>query len=89
MIVIDYKGTIYDDAKFTKTFNSFNKIFNNHVFIEYESYNQNVFENVSIVPQSDVEDKTFLLVDRKIMDSKYINLIFKFRNTTYVVPLKG
>ena len=89
MLVLSYKGTMFDSAKFTKTFNTYNKIFNAYAYIEYENYNKNVYEKVSIVPQSNVEDKAFLLVDRAIKDSKYINLIFKFRNTTYVLPLKG
>ena len=89
MLVIDYKGTMFDSAKFTKTFNTYNKVFNNFAYIEYDNYNKNEYEKVSIVPNSDVEDKIFLLVDRALMNSKYINLIFRFRNHTYVVPLKG
>ena len=89
MIVLDYKALMLDSAKFTKTFNTYNKIFNAYTYIEYESYNKKVHEKISTVPNGDIEDKAFLLVDRSIKDSKYINLIFKFRNTTYVLPLKA
>ena len=89
MLVIDYKGTIHEDAKFTKTFNTYNKVFTNYTYLEYSLYNKRMFEKVEIVPQSDVEDKLFFLVDRKLIESDYINLTFKFRNNTYVLSLKG
>ena len=89
MLVVDFKGKIHEDAKFTKTLNTYNKVFSNYTYLEYSVYNTRMFEKVEIVPQSDVEDKLFFLVDRKILESNYINLTFQFRNNTYVIALKG
>lgn len=88
MLVIDYKGTIYDTAKFTKTFDTYNKIFENYATIQYTIYNKEYKEKASIVPQSDVEGKIFLQVDRKIYNASHITISFAFRNDHYNIPLK-
>ena len=88
MMIVDYKSTMYDDAVFTQSFNTNNKVLSNYAYVEYILNNRIYFEKVNIVPNSDIEDKAFFLVDRRILEATSIKLHFKFRNNSYVVPLK-
>lgn len=89
MLVIDYDANKYDDAKFVQTFNTYNKILSNYAYVEYVLNSRIYTDKVTVVPNSNVEDKGFFLVDRKILDASSIKLFFRFRNNTYVVALKG
>ena len=89
MLILDIKGTMYDDANFTKTFNTYNKIFANYVELNYTLLNKDYSENINIVPLSDVDGKIFVAVDRRIAKAERIKIIFHFRNETYEIPLKG
>jgi len=89
MLAIDIDGMMYDEAKFTKTFTTYNSIFEGFAYIDYIEKNREYTERVNIVPLSNVEGKVFLLIDRRLLNADKINLIFKFRNNTYVVPLKA
>lgn len=89
MLILDIKGTMYDDAMFTKTFNTYNKIFANYVELSYVLLNKEYVEPINIVPLSDVDGKIFIAVDRRIHRAEKIKLKFYFRNETYEVPLKG
>ena len=89
MLVVGYNANKYDDAKFVQTFNTYNKILSNYAYVEYVLNGRIYTDKVTIVPNSNVEDKAFFLVDRKILDASAIKLFFKFRNNTYIVQLKG
>lgn len=88
MLVVDYSGTIYEDANFTKTFNTYNKIFENYVNVNYSIYNKDYQEKAKVVVDSYVDGKVFLVVDRRIYDASSISLEFNFRNDKFIVPLK-
>ena len=88
MLVIDFDGQIYEDAKFTQTFNDYSKIFIGYGTVEYQSANRIYSEKISLATNEKIEDKMFILVDNKIKDSKKISLHFKFRNTVYTIYLK-
>lgn len=87
MLVIDYKGIMYDDAIFTKTFNTYNKIFENYAIVSYTLYNKSYSSKVNVVSNSDVDGKIFINVDRRIMNATKISLLFNFRDQTFEVPL--
>lgn len=87
MLVIDYNGTMYDDANFTKVFNSYNKIFENFCTINYVIFNKNYKIKAKVVANSDVDGKIFVTIDRKLINATYISLSFDFRDITYDVPL--
>ena len=89
MLVLSYEATMFEDAIFTKTFNTYNKVFTNYAFLEYVVEGRVYDERVSLVPQSEIQDKAFVLVNRRILNASRISLIFKFRNTTYIVALKN
>ena len=89
MMVVSYDAVMYADAKFTKTFNSYNKVFANYAFLEYIYQGRIYDEKLNLVPQSEVQEKAFIIVNRRILNATRINLIFKFRNNTYNVALKG
>ena len=88
MMVVDYNANKYDDAQFVKTFNTYNKILSNYAYVEYVLNGRTYTEKVNVVPNSDVEDKAFFLIDRKVLDASSLKLFFKFRNNTYIIPLK-
>ena len=89
MLALDIDGLMYDEAKFTKTFTTYNSIFEGFAYINYIENNREYTEKVSIVPLSNVENKVFLLIDRRLLNADSINLIFRFRNNKYIVPLKA
>lgn len=88
MLVIDYNANMYDDAKFVQTFTTYNKILTNYAYVEYVLNGRLYTEKVEIVPNSNVDDKAFFLVDRKILEASNIKIFFRFRNNTYNVVLK-
>lgn len=88
MLVVNYNGTIYDDANFTKTFNTYNKIFANYVTVVYNIGNKEYRDPVTIVSMSDVDGKVFIEIDRRIMNASSISLHFDFRNEKFDVALK-
>ena len=89
LIILDIDGTIYEDAKFTKYFNNYNKIFADFAYLEYQ-YNSRIYiEKATIYPGASITDKIFILADNKIKDAKKLTLFFKFRNNTYSIDLKG
>ena len=87
MLVIDYKGTMYEDAKFTKTFNTYNKLFENYCTIKYTVFNKDYSIKANVVANSDVEGKIFITMDRKLVNASKISLVFDFRDNKYEVPL--
>lgn len=87
MLVIDYKGTVYEDANFTKTFNSYNKIFESYCMISYVLFNKGYSTQAKVVTNSDVEGKVFIVMDRKLVNASEITLYFNFRDNRYEVPL--
>ena len=89
MLVISFDATMFEEAKFTKTFNTYNKVFTGYGFLEYVVDGRVYDERIQLVPQSEIQDKAFILVNRRILNASKISLIFKFRNTTYVVALKN
>lgn len=89
MLVVNYTGIMYDDANFTKTFNTYNKIFSNYATVIYKIGSKEYKEPVNIVAMSDVDGKVFIEIDRRIMNATNISLYFDFRNEKYEVPLKA
>ncbi|MCH5166778.1 MAG: hypothetical protein J1F35_02690 [Erysipelotrichales bacterium] len=87
MLVIDYRGTMYDDAIFTRTFNTYNKVFENYCTVSYEVFNKGYSIKANVVANSDVDGKIFVVMDRKLMSASEITLYFNFRDTTYEIPL--
>lgn len=88
MLVVNYTGVMYDDANFTKTFNTYNKIFTNYATVVYQIGNKEYRESVSVVALSDVDGKVFIEMDRRILNATSISLYFDFRNEKYEVVLK-
>lgn len=89
MLIIDFKGMMYDDANFTKTFNTYNKVFANYVSVIYKIGNKEYNETANIVSMSDVDGKVFIEVDRRITNASSISLHFDFRNEKFNVALKS
>lgn len=89
LLVLDYKGTIYDDAKFTKNIIDYNDIFSKFCYIQYQYANRIYTERVTVFPGTNINDKMFLLVDNKVKTSNKVTIYFKFRNNTYSIDLKG
>lgn len=89
MLVIDYKGTMYDDAKFTKTFNTYNKIFENYCTVKYKVFNREYSVKAKVVANSDVEGKIFITMERNLVNASSISLLFEFRDNKFEVPLLG
>lgn len=87
MLVLDYKGTMYDDAKFTKTFNTYNKIFENYCTVKYKVFNRDYSIKANVVANSDVEGKIFITMDRNLVNASSISLLFEFRDNKFEVPL--
>lgn len=87
MLVIDYKGTMYDDAKFTQTFNTYNKIFENYCTIKYRVYNRDYSLKANVVANSDVDGKIFITMERNLVNASSISLVFEFRDNKFEVPL--
>ena len=88
MLVLDVDDGIYEDAKFSLTFNSLARIVSNYAYISYIESNREYVEKVSLVPQANVEGKVFLLVDRRVLKASNLKLMLKFRNDTYIINLK-
>lgn len=88
MMVVDFKGSFYEDSNFTKVFNTYNKIFANYAYLRYKVYSNEYYDKVEMLMDYDVSGKVFIRVDRRIMNASQISLEFKFRNNTYVVELK-
>lgn len=89
MLEIDYDSTLYEDNKFRKTLNTYNKIFEHYLVINYEILGRKYSTNAKTIAKSDVDNKLFVLVDRKITNATDINLEFNFRNDVYNVTLLG
>lgn len=87
MLVVDYKGTMYEDAKFTQTFNTYNKIFENYCTVKYRVYNRDYSMNASVVANSDVDGKIFITMERNLVNASSIYLLFDFRDNKYEIPL--
>ena len=88
MLVIDYEGIIDEDAEFLKNLNTYRKIFDAFTYIRYTHNNILYLEKIDMVPTGEVDDKVFALVDRRIITATNIEIIFYFRNNTYVIKLK-
>lgn len=88
MLIIDYDGIIGDNNNFVKQFNSYNKIFENYGYVEYEVYNTNYREKIDVVPNSDIPGKIFASVPRRLLKASIIDVVFNFRNNEYRVKLK-
>ena len=89
MLEIDYDSTLYEDNKFSKTLNTYNKIFEHYLVVNYEILGRKYSTNAKTIAKSDVDNKLFVLVDRKITNATDINLEFNFRNDVYNVTLLG
>ncbi len=89
MLVVDFNGMMHDDANFTKTFNTYNKVFANYVSVLYKIGNKEYNEPANIVSMSDVDGKVFIEIDRRIMNASSISLHFDFRNEKFNVALKA
>lgn len=89
MLVVSIDSIESDNAVFTKTFNTTNKIFSNFCFISYRIGNKKYSTKAKIVSGSNVDDKVFINIDRKIYKASDISLIFRFRDQTFTVPLKN
>lgn len=87
MLVIDYDGTIYDNNQFYETLNSYNKIFENYLTVNYHILDREYSSPAKIVAKSNVDNKLFIIIDRKITRADSIDLIFNFRNDEYIVSL--
>ncbi len=88
MMVLDVEGNIYEDSKFTKTFDTFSKVVENYATITYVENNREYTEPVEMVRTGEAEGKVFLLIDRRVIKATSIKLTFRFRNTTYNINLK-
>lgn len=89
MLEIDYDSVLYEDNKFSKTLNTYNKIFEHYLVINYEILGRKYSINAKPIAKSDVDNKLFVLVDRKIANATDIDLEFNFRNNVYCVSLLG
>lgn len=87
MMVLDIDGTMYADAKFTKTFNTYNKVFANYAYFTYIVNNRSYTEQAQVIP-SEVEGKIFMLIDRSVLKATKETISLKFRNTTYDLHIK-
>ncbi len=87
MLELDYDSVIYEDNKFSKTLNTYNKIFEHYLIVNYEILGRKYSVNAETIAKSDVDNKIFVLVDRKINNATNINLEFNFRNDSYIVNL--
>lgn len=88
MLILDYNATMYEDAIFTKYFNTFNKVFTGIGRIKYKVDNKEYISNIEVVENSDVENKLFAKVDRNIYRATSIYFELKFRDKTFTFPLK-
>ncbi|HOB25757.1 MAG TPA: hypothetical protein PLB45_04890 [Bacilli bacterium] len=88
MLVLDYDGKIYDNAYFTKSLNTYNKIFESYCTIYYDYKNVSYSSKAKVVYDSDVDGKVFLYIDRKIALADNISLRLDFRNYKYTIKLK-
>lgn len=89
MLEIDYDSVLYEDNKFSKTLNTYNKIFENYLVVNYEILGRKYSTSAKTIARSDVDNKLFVLVDRKITSATDIDLEFNFRNDVYHVSLLG
>lgn len=87
MLVIDYDAIIYDGNRFYEILNTYNKIFENYLTVNYRIGNREYSSNAKIVTKSNVDNKIFIIIDRKITKADAIYLVFNFRNDEYVVSL--
>lgn len=88
MLIVDYEGIIGKNNNFVKQFNSYNKIFENYAYVEYEVFNTSYREKVDVIPNSNIPGKVFISVPRRLLKADKIHLTFYFRNNEYVVILK-
>lgn len=88
MLVIDYEDVITDDAVFTKKFDTTNKIFANYCLISYKIGTKVFTQKADIVSNSNVDNKVFINVDRKILGATDYTLTFNFRDNTFIIKLK-
>lgn len=87
MLELDYDSTIYEGNKFSETLNTNNKIFENYVTVNYTLVNKTYSVKAQVASSNEVDNKVFLLVDRKILNADSIELVFNFRNDTYRLML--
>lgn len=87
MLVIDFSATLYDNNRFYETLNTYNKIFENYLTINYRIMNREYTSNAKVVTKSNVDNKLFIIVDRKITRADSIDLKFNFRNDEYNISL--
>lgn len=89
MLVVDYRGEMFDDANFTRTFNTYNKVFEGYCTIKYTIGDRTYEIPATIVSKSDVDGKIFMIADRAIVNADTIKLEFDFRTEKYIVNLKS
>lgn len=87
MLVIDFSATLYDSNRFYETLNTYNKIFENYLSINYQIMGREYTSNAKVVTKSNVDNKIFIIVDRKITKANSINLKLSFRNDEYSISL--
>lgn len=87
MLVLNYRGNMYEDANITKTLGTYNKIFENYCTIKYEVFNKKYSIKANVVVNSEVDGKIFITMDRKLVSASKITLDFNFRDTTYEIPI--
>lgn len=80
MLILDYEGFIDNDAFFSKHFNTYDKIFENFIEVNFITNGKSYKEKAVLLAADDADGKAFILVDRKIKNASSIYLMFKFRN---------
>ena len=80
MIVLSVGYTMYDDAYFTKTFNTINDIYSNYATVVYTVGSKTYEEKAELVTKENVNNYVFLKVNRRIKTARDVKVRFDFRN---------
>ena len=80
MIVLNVDYTMYDDAYFTKTFNTINDIYSNYATVVYTVGSKTYEEKAELVTKENVNNYVFLKVNRRIKTARDVKVRFDFRN---------
>lgn len=88
MLVLDYDSILDNSANFSKSLNTYDKIFSNYLTIVYKINDQIKKTKAKIISNNNIDNKIFIEIDRDIVYANEIYLQFDFRNNNYIINLK-
>lgn len=87
MLIVDYDLKLGTNNYLARKFKDVNKFLSKIIYLKYNTYGTEYMDKINVIKNSDIDNKLFINVERKINKADNIMLVLKLRTGEYTIPL--